>query len=92
MNVHVSFLVEASEINPSLQTAKVSCAIVPQEYELENFVKDVTKAYFPSWNTNTPACEWIGVFCNELGKISRNSLGAIRNVWFSKLFAPSSNT
>ena len=43
-------------------------ANLPDEYYLAQFLQDIQNDH-PSWNTDTPACEWDKVECNEKGEI-----------------------
>ena len=63
---------------PSTRTAKVSVVNLPQEYELERFVRDVENPY-PSWSVDTAACMWGMVQCDDSGQV-RNI-----NFWGKKL-------
>ena len=47
-----------------VNTSKVSATNLPQEYQLARLVADVNNLH-KSWSTETPACEWHGVECNE---------------------------
>mmetsp|Transcript_2149 Transcript_2149/g.2903 ORF Transcript_2149/g.2903 Transcript_2149/m.2903 type:complete len:200 (-) Transcript_2149:39-638(-) len=52
------------------RAGKVRGMFLPPEYELTKFISDVQNVH-ESWNTTTPACEWIGVTCSEQGEVSR---------------------
>ena len=45
-------------------------AKLPEEYQLAQFLRD-TQNKHPSWNTDTPACEWHCVDCIEKAEIYR---------------------
>ena len=51
-----------SSKNP--RAAEVRSVFVPQEYDLVRLIENVEKRH-PSWDTNTPACEWNGILCCE---------------------------
>ena len=53
---------------PSTRLGKIQGSELPQEYKLDLFVRGI-KNLNPTWNTNTPACEWHGVWCNEEGEV-----------------------
>ena len=65
-----SHILFTAENIPSSRTGRIRGVNVPQEYELANFIKDVGNTD-PSWNTNTPACEWNHVICDEGNKVSK---------------------
>ena len=71
-----SHILCAAEDITSSRTGRIRGVNVPQEYELANFIKDVGNTD-PSWNTNTPACEWYHVICDEGNKVSRLDWGRI---------------
>ena len=52
-----------------LSAAKVSIMNLPQEYQLARVLADV-KDLHKSWSTETPACKWAGVKCNERGEVT----------------------
>ena len=45
-------------------------AQLPEEYNLAQFLSDVDNTH-PSWNRDTPVCEWDRVRCNARGEILR---------------------
>ena len=45
-------------------------AALPQEYHLAQFLQDISNKHL-SWNTETPACKWDGVLCEDDLKIKR---------------------
>ena len=65
-----SHILRTAEDITSSRTGRIRGVNVPQEYELANFIKDVGNTD-PSWNTNTPACEWYHVICDEGNKTSK---------------------
>ena len=52
--------------------AKVSSITVPQEYDLIRLIQNMQERP-PSWNTDTPACEWEGVECDEKNQVKEFS-------------------
>ena len=57
--------------------AKVNTCNIPQEYLLERFVGTIAM-FDESWNISNPACDWLGLTCDEQGivkKIEWESLG-----------------
>ena len=51
------------------RTSKVRHAGLPQEYELERFVKDIEPPH-STWKSDVPACHWHGVTCNDKEKVT----------------------
>ena len=64
------YIIRMAEDVPSSRPGRIRGANVPQEYELANFIKDVSNTD-PSWNTNTPACEWNHVICDKGDNVSQ---------------------
>ena len=52
-----------------VRTGKVSHATLPGEYQLARLVREIGNLP-KSWNTKTPACEWLGAKCNDEGLIT----------------------
>jgi len=50
------------------RAAKVSITNLPQEFQLEQVVRDVENPN-SSWTTSTPACKWSGVDCNNTDSV-----------------------
>ena len=50
--------------SPIRRPSKVRSALLPPEYHLCRILGEATNAH-PSWSTNTTACEWDGIKCNE---------------------------
>ena len=51
-------------------------AKLPEEYYLAQFLSDVDNTH-PSWNTDTPVCEWDRVECDARGEIRRIDWSAL---------------
>ena len=60
--------------------AKVSSSILPAEHDLIRLIQGV-KNPDPSWTPDTPACDWVGVSCNDAEKVR-----AIRWEWMQSLY------
>ena len=67
--LRTSILIHMSD--PLLPHSRVgkARANLPDEYYLAQFLQDIQN-HHPSWNTDTPACEWDTVGCNEKGEIN----------------------
>ena len=52
---------------PLKRAAKVSVANLPLEYQLARLIRNIENPH-NTWDTDTPACEWEGVECNEQGE------------------------
>jgi len=63
---------EVTLASQSVRTAKVTLANLPQEYQLAKLIADLENID-DSWCTETPACEWSDVDCDEDEKISNIS-------------------
>ena len=55
--------------SPTSRASKVRGTFLPVEYELAKFISDVENPH-ESWSTATPACEWDGVKCNDVGEVN----------------------
>eukprot|EP00008_Paramoeba_atlantica_P009818 CAMPEP_0201476060 /NCGR_PEP_ID=MMETSP0151_2-20130828/1359_1 /ASSEMBLY_ACC=CAM_ASM_000257 /TAXON_ID=200890 /ORGANISM="Paramoeba atlantica, Strain 621/1 / CCAP 1560/9" /LENGTH=256 /DNA_ID=CAMNT_0047856337 /DNA_START=41 /DNA_END=811 /DNA_ORIENTATION=- len=51
------------------RTGKINQAMLPEEYKLARLVEELENLD-SSWITDTPACEWFGVKCNERSHIT----------------------
>ena len=63
-NEGISPVREEATPHKAIKAHKVRGAQLPQEYELAHFVQDL-KYPHRTWNSSVPACEWIGVTCDE---------------------------
>ena len=55
------------------RTGKIRGAILPQEYDLERLVADISPRH-SSWTVAIPACKWEGVTCNEQEEVTEINL------------------
>ena len=60
--------VSCAEIQPYRAPRKVSCALLPPEFLLAQFVPDIEGTH-ESWNSETPVHDWVGVKCDEAGQV-----------------------
>ena len=65
-----------ADILSNTRRGKIRGASLPQEYALENFVRNVTR-YDHTWSSQTPACEWAHVVCGEMHVVKELSWGQL---------------
>ena len=51
-----------------VRAGKVSAVNLPQEYHLARLTENAENKH-ASWSTDTPACKWEGIKCNEQGEV-----------------------
>mmetsp|Transcript_22827 Transcript_22827/g.31320 ORF Transcript_22827/g.31320 Transcript_22827/m.31320 type:complete len:197 (+) Transcript_22827:53-643(+) len=65
----MDFLFTADSTRSAARPSKVRGAALPQEYELSVLIQEI-EITSPTWSTATSACEWDGVQCDSLSKVT----------------------
>ena len=65
---HGSLCSEPSSI-PHIRKGKVSRLMLPEEVNLDRLIQNLTNPH-ATWSTETRACDWDGVHCDESGTVT----------------------
>lgn len=79
LNTGVLCLDDEIVIPPSkiLKLGKLRGAVLPVEYDLLRLIENITNPH-NSWMGDTPACEWMGVVCNEKLQVTKIEWGLMK--------------